>query len=76
MAGYHVDIYVVGTKVDVIGQWPYTPQLTYHVTGYLSRAGNWVPARDPVGLTPYAGDLIMSALEEWITKTFGTEENV
>lgn len=50
----------------VTGAWPNTPFLYLHVSGYTSRGGNPVPARNIVGIRPSARLTIARMLFDWV----------
>lgn len=58
----------------VTGAWPNTPFLHLHVTGYTSRGGNQVPARNIVGIRPSARLNIARMLFEWVESKVGSQD--
>lgn len=57
-------------SVTIVGYWPNTPWVRFHETGYVNaRTGRFVPARNPVGITPEGQQKIADAFERFVTDT-------
>jgi hypothetical protein len=68
---YTVDVNVPDPNtVTIVGYWPNTPWVRFHETGYThNRTGRFVPARNPVGITPEGQQKIADAFERFVTDT-------
>lgn len=69
IADYQVDIQEGFDRIILVGSWPNTPFIKYHVTGYVVHTKNGdkgVPARDPVGIRPQGEILIAEAMTDYV----------
>ncbi|WP_422929040.1 hypothetical protein [Singulisphaera sp. PoT] len=65
ISDFAVEIQIGLFNLEVRGHWPNSPWMNYHVSGFTSRGGNSVPARNPAGLVPNALDDVFVAVQEF-----------
>jgi hypothetical protein len=71
ISDYTVDINAPTPQdVVVVGYWPNTPWVRFHVDGFVNaRTGRFVPARNPVGITPDGQQRVAEAFERFVADT-------
>lgn len=75
VSDYVVDVDTISPyEVVLRGHWPGAPWMRFHVTGYTNnRSGNWVPTRNPAGITPQGQEAVATTFERfvaWVVDAF------